>query len=281
MPFQLRTFAFALGTAALMLSPLGTPFHQIGPDPAFAQGGNGGGNGGGKGGGNGGGGGEKAGGGPNKGGSGASSNGSGGGKSKATVETASADPKVVVKPGKGSIASELKGLNAYHASAQAMANADPESQVGRIAAYRTAAGAAAGAAETITGLSADVEGARLLEDAAREELAGVEPYTGRSIAEIDADIALLDPQSPTHQDDLQALTAERQVALDYDARIAGLTTAVAEAEAERMALEQALAEAEALAEGSQRAEAEALLAATGGRELSPEALAYFREQLGL
>ena len=41
--------------------------------------------------------------------------------------------------GNGALASELKGMNAVHANPNALKNADPNSQVGKIAAYQNAA----------------------------------------------------------------------------------------------------------------------------------------------
>ncbi len=72
----------------------------------------------------------------------------------------------VEKISNGSIASKLGALNAAHASATALANASPNSRVGKIAAYRdanaaslTAADAADEAAATATTAQADADAA--------------------------------------------------------------------------------------------------------------------------
>ena len=56
-------------------------------------------------------------------------------------------PKKSEKVSNGNIASKLGALNAAHASAKALANASPNSRVGKIAAYRDANAASVTAAE--------------------------------------------------------------------------------------------------------------------------------------
>lgn len=149
--------AFLAGTvAALALLPAAALLTATTTGTAIAKGGGGGGSGGdgGNGGGNSGGNGGGNSGGNGNGGSNGSSSGNSKsdyapGKSgqrsgeatksasKAASNSAKADGSSKVA-GKGNVASDLKGLNAAHASLQAYANADPESRVGRIAAYREA-----------------------------------------------------------------------------------------------------------------------------------------------
>lgn len=151
-------------------------------------------------------------------------------------------------PGKGDLASELKGLNAVKANPNAMKNAAPNSQVGRIATYRDAALATVAAATAAEKAAAAVAAL---------------PVPTRSLTEIEAAIAGLDPSAEGYAEALTALEAEKSQALAY-----------AEATAEAAAAAEALAAAEA-------AEHEALLAASGGRELSDEAIAYIRDVLDL
>ena len=140
---------------------------------------------------------------------------------------------------KGDIASELKGMNAVRANPNALINANPDSEVGRIAAYRDAAlitQQAATAAETAL---ADLV-------AARQTLAVAEA--------------------------MPALTAEEIVARD---------AAIAVASSTIIAATTALATADDALATATGAEEIALLRATDGRVLSPEALAYVRQELGL
>lgn len=140
---------------------------------------------------------------------------------------------------KGDIASELKGMNAVRANPNALINANPDSEVGRIAAYRDAAlitQQAATAAETAL---ADLV-------AARQTLAVAEA--------------------------MPALTAEEIVARD---------AAIAVASSTIIAATTALATADDALATATGAEEVALLRATDGRILSPEALAYVRQELGL
>lgn len=150
--------------------------------------------------------------------------------------------------GNGALASELKGLNAVKANANALANAAPNSQVGRIALYRDAA-------------LLSVEKAKALEEASLA-LAGLTPPT-RTVEEIDVAIGLLDPNAEGYAAALAALQQEKADAIAY-----GEAAAAAEA----LALELAAAE---------EAEAAALLSASNGRILSDEAIAYIRDMLDL
>ncbi|GEM_PF-3928656 len=182
----------------------------------------------------------------------------------------------------GAMASELKGLNAYHASAQAFANAAPKSQVGRIESYRVAVGealAVAALAGKTAANAADAEAALLLLQAERQAL--LDTYAGRTSAAIEADINALDSASLTYAEDLAALTAELSDALGHEEAIATLADQILAADAAAIAAADAAAQAAAAQAAAEAAEAEALLAATNGRALSPEALAFLRAQLGL
>ncbi|MBI1172418.1 hypothetical protein GC209_13550 [bacterium] len=150
--------------------------------------------------------------------------------------------------GNGALASELKGLNAVKANPNALQNAAPNSQVGRIATYRNAALATISASDRLA--------------AAQATLAALEPPS-RSVTAIDADIAALDPTSATYQQDLANLQAERANAVAYADAVAAVTTAQTD-------LTQA-----------NRKEHRALLAASDGRKLSPAAIDYVRQVLGL
>lgn len=235
---SMKPILSVLGVTALLLGPIGLQIPSIGATEAFAGGGNGNGNSGG--------------------------NGNGGGKSNSKASTATSDTSAEVAPaegtrkvkkGHGLLASELKGLNAAHANPNALANASPNSQVGRLATYRNAAVAAAGAQDAIDGAIA-----ALAEFDATN--------SGRSIADIEADIAALDP-----------------TAVDYDPaqlEILGAELSTAQTrEADRIILADAVATAEESAGDAADTEAEALLAAANGRTLSPEAIAYLRELLNI
>lgn len=191
------------------------------------------------------------------------------------------------KPEAAGFASELKGLNAYHASAQAAAHAAPNSQVGRIETYRTSAGAALEAANTAASAAAAALAATEAQAMLTAELAALnDGYSGRSSDEINAALAALDPASPTYAADVAALEAELAAAATQEAAAAALDAEILTAEAEAAAAEAAAAAAAAAlaaaeAAEAEAAEAEALLAAANGRTLSPEALAFLRAQLAL
>lgn len=290
------------GLSALFLSPATFDLPYSGLGAAFAKGGNG--NGGGDGGSNGGGNGKSE----SKGSSGkgsdkgsdkggskgeakSASKSTGGTKKKAakigkepelTPELASVEIEEKPKNAHGLLASELKGLNAVHANPNALENASPNSQVGRIALYRDAARATIVAGEAVTLAEGDLA---LAQDDLVTAIAALDAYdasySGRLLSDIDADIAALDPADPAYQTTLDALTAERDAAVSYEegrvqlaADLDAATTGVFDAEA-------ALDEATTAAEDAQASEDEALLTASNGRDLSDEAIAYIREQLGL
>jgi hypothetical protein len=245
-----RTALCALSLAGLIAGPLPTLVAPGTVDAAYAKG-NGGGN---------------AGGGGNGGGKG---NGKSAGKGKPEkLANAPVDDEGIVKKNHGLLASELKGLNAAHASAAALANAAPNSQVGRIAAYQEAALATEAAGEELEKAIEDLAAA---EDALQ---ALNDSYTGRTTEEIDADIAGLDPSAPDYTEKLDALNAERAAAAEFEAEQDALETAVADAS-------DAVADAETAVDTAALAEADALNVASGGRILSPEALDYFRGLLDL
>ena len=239
-----------LGVTTLLLGPIGLDPSSFGATAAFAGNGKDGGNGnsGGNGGGNG-----NSGGKGNSGGNGigASSQSDDAGGS----EIASVESKAKRKSSHGLLASELKGLNAAHANPNALANASPNSQVGRLATYRDAALAAAGAQGAV--------------DAANTALAAFDDADqGRSLADIEADIAALDPTAEGYDPaQLDTLNEELAVAQTRDADRAVLAAAVT-------AAENAMATAGA-------SEEDALLAASNGRTLSPEAIAYIRDLLNI
>jgi hypothetical protein len=148
----------------------------------------------------------------------------------------------------GDIASHLKGLNAIRANPNAMENAAPDSQVGRIVAYREAA-----------------EGSKLLNDrlaAASERLSTLSRPT-YSVAQIDLAISKLDPADPRYQEKLVMLQ-------DYRVKAATYEQASAEVTAARLALVE-----------SQRQEEDRLYTASNGAILSPAEIDYVRSVLGL
>ena len=159
----------------------------------------------------------------------------------------------MAKTNHGALASELKGLNAAHASPTALANASPNSQVGRIAAYAAAVNAVAEAEQNL----GDAQ-------TALNELLDNPP---RSIEDIQADIdALADPEG-ADADALAALNDEMSAAESYDDRVAGLEGDIETYEGQ-------------IEEGAETQSA-AVLDASNGRELSPEALAELHDLLGL
>lgn len=167
---KLGVWIAILSLTALGLTPLPSLLSGGSADAAYAGNGSGkgGGNDGGKGGGNHG----------NK----------GGGKS---AGKAGMDKKP--RNTNGATASELKGLNAYHASATAFANAAPNSQVGRIAAYQAAAAAtqeaaeaAAEAGETLTSAQAALDAAIATGTATQEELDALQAAVDAAQSDYDA-----------------------------------------------------------------------------------------------
>ncbi|WP_343116325.1 hypothetical protein [Ostreiculturibacter nitratireducens] len=257
---KMRTLMAAAATAALIIGPLSpiTPF--VGAGSAYAKGG------GDKGGGGGGGGGGKS---ESKGGGGKSSS-KGGGASKGATKRSVSKAETAPPPRseQGRLASELKGLMAAHANPRALERANPGSQVGRIALYRDAALATIEAKAAVEAL--EQEAAKAADDLAALEAA----YTGRSSADILADIALLDEESDSYEAEKAALDAELAAAESFEAEQLRLQTVIDEAPAK-------IEEAELVVEEKEGLEGDALMTASGGRTLSDEALAYFRELLGL
>ena len=154
------------------------------------------------------------------------------------------------KVDKGGLASELKGMNAVNASPNALEHASPNSQVGRIAAYRDAALARNALQPAI--------------DDAQDALDAL-PVPTRDLASIDADIALLDldPTAVGYDVALLLLQNERAATVAYGDAVVildGATLAAA---------------------GAQATEDAALLTASKGRILSAEAIAYIRAVLNL
>ena len=87
-------------------------------------------------------------------------------KAAKSVEVASTEKKA-----KTNIASKLGALNAAHASAKALANASPNSRVGKIAAYRDANAASVTAAEDAAEAAATAATAQADADAAAADAA--------------------------------------------------------------------------------------------------------------
>ena len=289
----MRATRILLGTvasAAFLLAPLTTSVIGVSVDAAFAKSGNGnGGNGNGNSGGNSGGNGaERGNSGGNGGGSGAdhgNAGGNGGGNGKGSakrlllteepvpgeevVEDDVVDEEEEVvnddleddgHPGKGKgkgrgkLASELKGLNAVHANPNALANASANSRVGRIASYQEAA--------QLT-LQEQAE----LDAIIAERDALVEGYDGRTAAEIEAEIAGLDPDADDYANRLAELNGALADAATHETQVAELDEQASLAEIE----------AAAAAEG----EESAFYTMSDGRELSDEAVDYIRTRLGL
>ena len=180
------------------------------PDVAYAKSGND--NGGGKG--NGGGKSDKAGGGNNK-----ADKKSGGSaekttkvkKAKKATAKAVVEPEVVVKPKKKDILaelgvhpSELGALNAAHANPNALANASPNSRVGRIAAYRDSVLA-----------GGELEGTLAEKVAALGELSA----PSRTSGDVQTELALAAEETATAADEVKRLEADLEAAGGTDAAI--------------------------------------------------------------
>ncbi|PWE48083.1 hypothetical protein DEM26_20120 [Thioclava sp. NG1] len=118
----------------------------------------------------------------------------------------------------GALASELKGLNAAHASPTALANAAPNSQVGRIAAYK--------AAVLATG-----ELDQQLADA-RQTLSELQSQVARTPDAVEADIDALDPTAPDYRDQLAALQSELDASTAYETELTSAQQAVSDLEAQ-------------------------------------------------
>lgn len=216
----------ALAVSALALSPIAIGATVLSADSAYAQGKSG-----------------------EKGGGGASNRGgkAGGEKSAKANRSAGAAGE---KRNKGALASELKGLNAMHANENAFKNASPDSQVGKIAAYRDAA--------VETGAAYDEWIASYNEYVAFEG-----SYDGPTSSDLQAQIEATDETDEGYQ----ALLDQYAAALAYETELARLKD---------------LSNADAATyEELQAAEEDVLLVASGGATLSPEALAELRATLGL
>lgn len=178
---KLQSSVAVFGLLALSLSgvpELLNPLSDVGA--AFAQGkGNGGGNGGGNGN------------------AGENGNAGGNGQGKADGQGKSA---TAGSNGNGALASELAGMNAIHANPKALENADPNSQVGRIAAYRDAAVVTQGATATMAQADVNLQAANDLMATAEampattdEEIAARDQAIADAQAAIDAaNVALND-----------------------------------------------------------------------------------------
>ena len=177
----IRSVSAVLAVSALFLSPVAGSLPVFGDDAAYAKdkGGGGGGKdkgdrGGGKDKGDRGGGKDKSdrGGGRDKGGDEARNAGNGNGwgrKDKARPATQTATTADPGKPrSQGALASGLKGANAANASDQALANAAPNSQVGRVATYRAAVQAEAAEA-ALPGLEEERDALLVLPEDQRNE----------------------------------------------------------------------------------------------------------------
>lgn len=275
-----RMLLTILGTAALVAAPVTIAPAFVGFDAAYAKnGGEGGkGNGGGNGNGNGG----------DRGNSGnAGKSGEAGGKKSGSQSAASTGdtgvsgkttgkPTVTAsgttkKSNHGALASQLKGLNAAHASAQAFANASPNSKVGQLRAYAEANNAALAAEDAAAAAAAEV--ARLAGLTPEEAALEFPDPVGYDQAAYDS--ALAEAQAAaeisgdlTEVERLQNLSAEERATSypsDWDPA-AAQAEAVAEATAAQAAADAAAAEAAALADTA--------LADAGGANLTPEARAY-------
>ena len=253
-----RMLLTILGTAALVAAPVSIVPAFVGFDAAYAKNGGEGGKGNGGGNGNGG----------DRGNSGdrgnAGKSGEAGGKKSGSQSAASTGetgvsgkskgkPTVTAaettkKSNRGSIASQLKGLNAAHASAQAFANASPNSKVGQLRAYAEANNAALAAEDAAAAAAAEV--ARLAGLTPEEAALEFPDPVGYDQAAYDS--ALAEAQAAaeisgdlTEVERLQNLSAEERATSypsDWDPA-AAQAEAVAEATAAQAAADAAAAEA--------------------------------------
>ena len=167
----------------------------------------------------------------------------------------------------GKFASELKGLNAYHASAQAWQNASPNSRVGRIAAYREAALATTENGRLAEEAAAAVSEKEDIRDGIQQEISDLDTDYEAKNAALDAEIDALDPEAEDYDAQVAALEAERPSATEYEAQKTALEGQLATAEEDLSASEAELADAEE--------------AAGTAAQTEDEALAYFRDKIGL
>lgn len=199
---------------------------------------------------------------------------------KPTQQTASVAPTTATskaKPAKavnrGALASELKGLNAAHANPNALANASPNSMVGKVAAYQ----AAVLNQEAIEELEAQLQ-TKLDEIIALEET-----YPDPSSESIQAEIDGINLQK-----EAEGLTEEQIAALD--GQLNDLNTQLETTLVQETAIDDLIAPLQTVVDDLTEEIAtldagtspeDALDAATGGRELSPEALAELHRLLNL
>ncbi len=149
---------------------------------------------------------------------------------------------------------KLRGLNAAHANPKALRNAAPNSQVGRIAAYKDAA-------EDFYDLRNDLR-TNVVE--LKKLDAG---YEGRSSKEILDDVAALDPNDPGFDDALNDLTGELKPARSYEVAREDIAEDILETKSE--------------IPDAARDAREAFLSASNGRVISPEAKSELHHLLGL
>ena len=183
---SLRSLTKAFGLLALALGPVPALLvHATGLDAAYADSSTGKGNGG-----------------------NAGNNGNGG-TNNAAKTTGSNN-------GNGALASELKGMNAVHANPNALKNADPNSQVGKIAAYQNAA-LATQAAELAVETAASNLAAAQAGLAVAEELPASTPeeITARDAAIAAANLAIADATTAvgTANTELELAVAAEDAAL--------------------------------------------------------------------
>lgn len=177
---------------------------------------------------------------------------------------------------RGLLASELKGLNAVHASPTARANAAPESQVGRIETYRLAALDTIEKADAFDRTQADLELLRVTFDRpADEDLA----MLADAVLTLEEELAAAVHGNPV-ADGTTPPRSEAEIIADIAVLQATLDT-VAEFDQDEAALLADLATAEANLAVARDAEAAALDGASGGRDLSDAAVDYVRTTLGL
>ena len=182
-------------------------------------------------------------------------------------------------PSKKGLASELKGLNAVKANPNALENASPNSQVGRIALYRDAALATNEVADILEEKENALDD--LLLDAPRDELliqASIDTTQGLidGIVFAIAAALLVDPFA-----DVTQLEADRLAAVGVKA---GYEQELLDAAAQNLLIDAARDEVDAAqleVDAAQGLEDDALLVASKGRDLSEAAIAYIRAVLGL
>lgn len=152
--------------------------------------------------------------------------------------------------GRGALASELRGLNAAHASPTALANAAPDSMPGRLNTYREAAEETQETRDELLTAIDDYFATY-----------GVQPqdYDGKTAGELADELDALAGQQGTNSAEYEALQAQYEQALAAE-RVDALYE-----------------QAETLAAG----EEEAFTELTGDRELSEEALAELHSLLGM